>query len=249
MEAVSLRCWAPVVVVLIGSLFLGSEARADDSADAQRLLEEAIDARSRDDLSEARRLLARSLELAPAAPIAFNLADVLSRMGRACEAAELYSSLLEGTFGELGNRRTQVEERRAESVAQSAEIRFVLEGAPSARLFVDSNEPHPFRRGAPVALCVDPGEHNVLVSEDGFHRYEERLSAVAGESLRVRVTLSPMITPLPSEGPQRRRRPWLWAVVGVVVVGGIAAAVAVSLTRDSPAFSDPVWGNKEALRF
>jgi hypothetical protein len=233
-----------------------SVAAADDDAEeARALFNQAMQARTADDMARAEELLERSLELEPSAPTAFNLAEVQMRLGHACAAADLYGALLGDDFGKLDPARTrEVGRRQRAALRRTARLSVRLDGAPSASLTVDARDALEVSRGTPAIVCVDAGAHRVTAAAEGFATEEERFSVDAGDEHEVALTLrsiaaADVLSSDEVDEVDDGISPWWWVLAGVLVVGaavGITVAVTAGGTDE---VVDPVWGNKAALHF
>ncbi len=230
-------------------------AADDEQEEARALFDQAMEARTADDMARAEELLERSLELAPSAPTAFNLAEVQMRLGRACAAADLYAALLSDDFGKLDPARTRdVRRRRGSALRRTARLTIRLSGAASAALTVDAAEATELRRTNPTVLCADVGAHRVSASADGFATAEERVTVDAGEDAEVELALTAIAAAVTThdevDDTDGGISPIWWVVAGVLVVGAaVAITAALVLTSGPDQVVDPVWGNKMALHF
>ena len=83
---------------------------------------------------------------------------------------------------------------------------------------------------------VEPGEHQVQVSMEGYLDDERTVEVVAGEVATVSVTLQPEPPPPPPPPPSTPiwRRWWFWTAIGAVVVGtGLGVGLGVGLSGDA----------------
>ena len=100
--------------------------------------------------------------------------------------------------------------------------------ASDAVLWVDGEEV-----GAlPTSVELAPGTHHVEVRAPGMAASEQEIELEAGQELRVDLHLDPAPEDSGPCAPWYRRHWWIWVVVGAAVAGGVAAGVAVPLTRD-----------------
>jgi hypothetical protein len=110
-------------------------------------------------------------------------------------------------------------------------------------------------------LTVNLGEHDLVVREDGYQTVVRKLLVEGGKVQSLDIELTPVqseLAPPPSEVARRAAAPlpptaapnlsaspkdsepllverwWFWTAVGVVVVGSVAAVVALSASPDKP---------------
>jgi hypothetical protein len=244
--------------LLAAGLFLvpASVAAADDDVEeARALFNQAMEARTADDMARAEELLERSLELSPSAPTAFNLAEVQMRLGHACAAAELYGALLADDFGKLDPARTrEVRRRQRAALRRTARLTVELEGASSAAVSVDARDALEVDGGTPAIVCIDAGAHRVTATAEGYATEVERFSVDAGQEHEVALTFRSIAADVSSPGDDVDEddggiSPWWWVLAGALVVGA-AVGITVALTSGgTDEVVDPVWGNKAALHF
>lgn len=154
----------------------------------------------------------------------YNVAFALRALGRYLEARDAYDELL-------------TLEVPSELLDSALEYRAEVAGRIASLSLTDlSTERHDVRVGGaarqdtllrPLLVEADPGPTLLEVRREGFTPFE--WSGTLGEGDHV--DLSVILAPLPSGGGIERE-PWLWIVVGVVVVG---AAVALGVVLDDQA--------------
>jgi hypothetical protein len=116
----------------------------------------------------------------------------------------------------------------------------VQSSVPSAMIWLDGEE----EVGVGSADCeLRPGRHIVRVSAAGYQQFREEISVTAGEVVHLRPALVPI------RSGSIWSSPWLWAGIGVVVVvvGGVAAGVAASMTPNAP-YNPPLGTATTALQ-
>ncbi|MEM9862146.1 MAG: hypothetical protein AAF938_11050 [Myxococcota bacterium] len=196
-------------------------------------------------LADAERLLREALELEETPSTVFNLGRVLLDMGRPVEAAALFHDLEQGAYGELNADRTNAVNVRLQAAELAiARLTIVGEGPGEARVRVDGEDAGTLTAASPLERRVDPGDHRVVVATSlGDDAVNVRLSP--GDSEALRFSLPP---PVPAANGRRLiASPWLWIVVGAVLVGG-AVATGVLVRRSQPdVVSDPIFGNVSAV--
>ncbi len=229
-------------------------AAADDAAEAQAMFAAGIAALQQDEPAAARVAFERSLELYPTSAAAFNLAGVLTDLGEPLGAHALYEELARGIYGTLTSQQQQEVARLTEETEASLariEVRVVAEG--TVHVSIGDHE-GVATESAPFVLHVAPGTYRVRGELEGAPPVEDEVSVAAGSQGRtlLRFGASLAVTPTFGSSPDNpllgdvdgdengeddaEQRsgisPWIWGVLGVVVAGGVVAAVLIA-TRDS----------------
>ncbi|MDQ3038044.1 MAG: hypothetical protein M3Y87_36960, partial [Myxococcota bacterium] len=88
---------------------------------------------------------------------------------------------------------------------------------------------------------LDPGRHSVVVERGGDELVREDFRLYEGERLRLdlrvpdaRPAAAPTATAPEGDGEQWWESPVFWALVGIVVAGGVAIGIGVSIGSDEP---------------
>jgi hypothetical protein len=187
------RSWM-LPAVLLG-LSWSARAQADAcgpgaGADAQQMFERGKDAMGVGRFADARECFQRSLELAPKASAAFNLAVALRGMGKPREADDVLQDLLAGRYGPLPeDRRAQVEQLATEARRDIATLVVEARGAPDVEVRVDGVREGEVGEGRSLTLRVNPGERVVTLAAKLRETLERTVVVAAGKSLRVNETL------------------------------------------------------------
>lgn len=158
---------------------------------------------------------------------AFNAAMALRAQGRHVEARDAFLALLERHPD--WNQRDQVRARYDEEAGRVARLVLSVQTIAAYTVRLDGREVAP---GA--ALEVDAGEHVVRVDAEGYEPFEWSRSVGDGTETTITVSLVPLLRqapPVADEGDDLLSSPWLWIVVGAVVLGG--AAVGIFLADDA----------------
>lgn len=166
----------------------------------------------------------RAWELTRAPSALFNTAFALRALGRYREAARAFDELL-ALENVPASMQEQASTLRDEVRARVALLRLTgldpdarhevrLDGAPVA----DEGQ-------RPLVLQADPGAHTLDVSLPGFTRFEWAGSLSDGQLLDLAVQLAPEAAPPTGGGSSVLEEPWLWIVVGALVVGGAAVGI------------------------
>ncbi len=202
------------------------------SSDAERLFREGTTALQEGRLPEARVALEASLDLNPHPGTGFNLMMTLTDLNELLAASGLCHRLLDDDFGELGDRRVQVE-RLCESLwAEIPVVELTVQGAPEIRLVIDG-EAQAVEDGESVTRQLDPGRH-VLRVEAPEHEGEERALDL---DRRERLSL---VLQVVSAADTKRRRIWIAALLaGGLVLAGAAIGVGLALRNSGPSEQPP----------
>lgn len=180
------------------------EAAATNSAAARALFAEGLTAAEAGDHAAAADRFERALELRWAAPIAYNFAEALSRMGRLVEAIENLHAI-ERSEASLDVKET-ARARREELEPSVGRLRVVLTpDEPGLSIRVDGRPLPQALRG--VAFPVDPGERRLTIHRGAQEAGVAQSTVVAGVETTVHVEVAPRL-PTPEElaAEEERRR-------------------------------------------
>lgn len=216
----------------------GSNTDSAESSDANdsELFNAGLAAIADQRFADASDYLRRALDLSPRTATAFNLVIALRGTGEVSEAVRVLEALRAGDYGRLEEAQlAQIDSLRRELTPELAQLRVRAE---SARLRIDTEE---HVTGEWVRL--DPGAHVVEAEAEGFQPLVRRVELSAGD----RRTLDLALEPIPETTVERPSRAWVWVLAGVVVAGGVALAVGLSVRPEPEPLRDPVFGNTEAL--
>jgi hypothetical protein len=241
---------ALVLALALPSL-VATGVRADDEEDAEEAFQQGLTAFDAGDLEAARASYERSLALHPTAAAAFNLAGVLTDLERPIAAGVLYDELSRGVYGALDD--AQLVEvaalgRAAEDAVARIEVRVA--SATPVEVQIDGETVGTATEDSPVTHTVEPGVHSVRGARtDGLEttrdvdvrpgglgrallRFEE--SAPPDRQVDDPVLATPLAAPdeEPSDDDGRGISPWVWVLVGALVVGGGVTA-AILLTTNA----------------
>jgi tetratricopeptide (TPR) repeat protein len=194
------------LVVLAVTLFT-SVARADDLADAKNYFKAGASAYAAGDYLAAIQALDAAYRLTPLPQIAFSLAQAERRQyfasrepGHLLRAIELYRTYLKEV--PTGGRRADATDALAqleplalgvvasptgEAVPREAPKTRVMVSseAAGARISLDGGPPKP----TPLIAEVQPGQHVVRVSAEGYFEADRQLVAISGELVPLEVEL------------------------------------------------------------
>lgn len=163
----------------------------------------------------------------------FNVGYVLRSLGRFVEARAAFDEVIDVLHAE-GELLAQASAYRDEVIARIAHLRLDgLETGADHTILVDGTAR--VDDGArPLDVSVDPGAHGLGVRREGRLPFDWSGTIAEGQTLAIDVTLSPV----PSGGTIADE-PWLWIVIGAVVVG---AAIGIGFVVDDAVQLDPAPG-------
>lgn len=251
------------VLIVLGVLLTASLAAAQNeaaTAAARALFHQGLDLADQEVWDEAADRFERALALRWAAPIAYNLADALSRVGRLVEATEHLRAILrrEDASAEV---RAAAEELLGALEPRLGALTVRAEGAAGAELRLDERPLAPAMLGVPIP--VDPGTHVVRALRDG--ETVERATVEVAEGARAElnvvvpapapadpppipaaspaevaaagpVTTAP-VTSVDGRRPRRRARLAIGLTAAAILAGGLAIVLAVTLGGGTPKLS------------
>lgn len=194
-----------------------------DRAQARALFEAGSAAVDAGRWSDAVDSFRRAYELTGAPSALFNTAFALRALGRYREAVRAFDQLLaldgvsEGMRAESTELRDEVRRRLAlvRLLGLDPEERHVVR--LDAQAVEDSGE-------RPLIVQADPGRRTIDVTRPGYERFEWTGTLSDGQILEVAVELVPEAAPS-TGGGNVLEEPWLWIVVGAVVLGGAGVLV------------------------
>lgn len=161
----------------------------------------------------------------------FNVAYALRALGRYVEARQAFEELF--TLRVPEEIRADAEAYRDEVTARIAHVE--LEGLDEAIDYEFRLDGQIVDAAGTHVIDCDPGNHRIEVHRIGYVPFE--WSGTVGEGQRRSLTVE--LSPLPTAGGNLAEEPWLWIVIGVVVVGG---AVAAGFIIDDQAQLRPAMG-------
>lgn len=168
----------------------------------------------------------RAYELTGAPSALFNTGFAYRALGQYLEAARAFDELL-ALEGVSEAMQAQATELRDEVRARIAIVRLTgLDPAATHAVRVDGAGVED--EGArPLVVQVDPGRHTIDVSRPGFTRFDWAGELASGQmlDLAVELALAPTTGGGGEGGGNVLEEPWLWIVVGVVVLGGAAVGI------------------------
>lgn len=242
-----------ILIILMGSALWSGTAFAQNNSPrnasvSRRLFSEGVEAARERKWEEALEKFQRSYEIAPRTMTLINLAGAQVNTGRLVAASESYRRFLRET-----SDATQAKLRAAAAkMLQSLEERIayaqirVTGLAQGDVIKLDTDE---FSRASlGEAVPMDPGPHTLIVERNGHGVAQRRFTIGEGQTQEINVS-APAVTASQqqeehaanasqrdqapsSSGSSIWKSPIFWTAVGVVVVGGAAAAY--FLTRGDP---------------
>ncbi len=177
--------WAMLALSIAAPCFWASAARAQATSDVDRaraLAIEAADALDEKRYAEALEQATRAEELYHAPVHTFTIAAALEGLGRLAEAATTYEKLVAEPLpatAPAAFRDAQAEGQRRLN-ALLARVPSILvrvaDAPPGAVAKIDGA---PFDLAAAVAKRLDPGEHHVTVTAEGYEPFERSVTLPA----------------------------------------------------------------------
>ncbi|MCC7536438.1 MAG: PEGA domain-containing protein [Deltaproteobacteria bacterium] len=199
-----------------------------------------------------------SYRLRAAPAVLYNIAVAERMIGRAALACRDLRRYLRDVEGLPSERRTAVERERSQICREVAELSLRI--APGGASVVVDGRPI---GSSPMTepMVLEPGEHDVVVSREGYavERRELRLARGSRETLTVRLRRAPDSSRISVSGTSSRpdtpaggssvlESPWLWTALGVVVVGAAAGIVLVAHeSDDAPSAAHVTFASPFAL--
>lgn len=235
---------------------------ASEVAAARSLFEEGVAAASASRWADALSAFERSYAIAPRSTTLLNLAGAQVQLGQLVAASESYQRLIREAGRNARERRLreQAEDALEALTPRIAHLTLRIDAlTASDEVSIDGETVAHAIVGVPTP--VDPGAHRVSVRRDD--REVGRASTTLGEGERGELTV---VVPVASEGavatgfddaePDRdvppaaleggtetdgggeniAESPILWTIVGIVVVGGVVAAVVATQVPTSPSY-------------
>jgi len=240
--------------------------QAGDVEQARALFEEGLRALDAGDPMRASAILSRSLELAPRASTAFNLAVAYRRTDRPVDASRLARALARGEYGPLEEaRRAQVELLLEATRSAVAELVVSVSGVATAAVSIDGEPAGHTQGDAPLRVLVAPGSRIVEATAPGRAPARVTIHADPGAARQAHIVLggAPAVrgSMLPGErivgerprhasavGDEDDGGAGIWPWVGAGAALALAAAAVLVIVLASPrAESDPVFGDTATL--
>ena len=207
-------------VIILGALFgitlstsnAFAQPTPEDVATARALGQDGIEALEKKEFAKAADLLRRADALYHVPSLALGLARAHVGLGKLVQAYEMYNRIVrEGLPAGMSDLMAQaVEDAKRELPALEARLPTVIitvTGPADPVVSIDGVAVSQASLG--VKRFIDPGEHTVRASADGYVPSEAKLSATEGRSEAVTLTLelaraSPPKEPSPSKEPSPR---------------------------------------------
>jgi hypothetical protein len=250
-------------VVLLAQLAPTSVAAqsASEVAAARGLFEEGVAAAGNAEWEDALSAFERSYAIAPRSTTLLNLAGAQVQLGRLVAASESYQRLIREAGSNARERRLRDQARDALSSLEPRIAHLTLNIADLARadeVLLDGVAVSHAIVG--VATPVDPGDHRISVRRSDREIGQASVNLSEGGSREVTVLLRPgaSVEVASTEGPAEgtstvpdaalsgdpvdeggediAASPILWTIVGIVVVGGVVAAVVATQVPTEPSY-------------
>ena len=226
---------------------------ASEQSLARDQFREGVRASREQEWPEAVEAFQRSLELAPRPMTIMNLAGALAQVGQLVEAAEAYRMFLsEATSGAAARVRGEAQTQLDALEGRIPHVRLQIHGRlDSDTVTLDEYQLSAAAVGSP--LPVDPGEHTLTITRDGFD--PRAVTFTAREGVESEVVLEawpdlsaslegpdPLAPPPPRDGNHSiLDEPLFWIIGGVILAGVIAAGIGIGVATQSP--PAPFFGN------
>lgn len=216
-------------------------AQDDDDGRARALFAEGVAAADAGRWEDARARFEATYALLPLPQVLLNLAGAQAQTGRLTSAAESYRRVIESgddapdtlrdaarlALGALEPRIPRLVLRLRGAVLEDDRVRLDETVLPPDEL--EGERP------------LDPGRHSLVLERGGDELVRQDFRLYEGERLRLDLRVPappppPTEVPPPEvpEGDEWWESPVFWAIVGIVVAGGIAIGIAVSIGSEEP---------------
>jgi|GEM_PF-2549395 len=250
-------------VLVLGQLAPASAhaQSASEVAAARGLFEEGVAAAGNARWEDALSAFERSYAIAPRSTTLLNLAGAQVQLGRLVAASESYQRLIREAGSNARERRLRDQAREALSGLEPRIAHLTLNVADLERgdeVLLDGAAVSHAIVG--VATPVDPGDHRIAVRRSDREIGEASVNLSEGGSREVTVLLraGDSVSVASADGPDDGTNtvpeaaltgdpeddggediaasPILWTIVGVVVVGGVVAAVVATQLPSEPSY-------------
>lgn len=216
------------ILLVVVSLLINATPQlvSAQESDARALFEQGQEAARSERWSEALELYRRAYRIEDRPFILRNIGVCLRVLGRHVESMVVYQRLLRETDdpGEREEIRGWIEEARRSIGTLSlrvepADARISIDGEPVSG------------QGSLRRIPLDPGDHNVLVTADGYSSSRHPVSLLPGQELsrEVRLVVSTSAAAPPDSGAPVEESPVFWTLLGVGVVGVVAVVLGALL--------------------
>lgn len=218
-----------LLVTVSGASHARAQAASDDATErARALFAEGLDLADAGDWERAVHRFRRALELRDAAPVRYNLATSLARMGRLLEALEEVDRVVAMPDAEP-EVRAAAEQLRTENTPRLGRLSVLVEGDAEGTHVTVDGRPWGGRPG--VAAAADPGVRVVRLMRDMTELDLEEADVPEGGSTTVRLEVEGLSashgarsTPEEASGGGSDDA-WIWGVVIAVVALAAGGAV------------------------
>lgn len=195
------QLWAAVVAFIIAALSFEQPAFADDRDEAELQFELGNEAYQRGAYLVALEHFLSSNRLARNSNVTYNIALTYDKLGRYPEAYRYFKLAIESEADAPTRGKLQA---ALDEIAQKIVVVEVETVPPGASVYVDRVDLGSHGE-TPMALGLPPGDHEIIVVLDGYHRRTERTGALAaGSQKAVSLTLEQVLheitVPAPPDG-------------------------------------------------
>jgi hypothetical protein len=210
----------------------------------RHLIDDALDEYEARNFAEARALFMRAHAIMPSARTSRGLGMVEFELKSYRDSVLRLEAALASPVKRLeGPLRSQTEEllARAKMFVAQFKLHTVPEAPPELRVSINGEV---WTLEADQTLTLPVGEHVLVVKARGYADAKRTLSVKGAEQSDLFIELHPDAVAVASgptdplkptsDKPDKPlyKNPWLWSGVGAVVVGGIVAAVVLSMRKD-----------------
>ena len=233
-----------------------AEAKRGDSADYQKLVQQALHEYELGNFSEAKAFFAQAHALSPNARTLRGLGMCTYELRHYVEAIGYFDKSLNATERPLTvPMRGEVSQLLKQARSFVAKLRVSLE-PPSAELRIDTR---PVEKDAAGYVMLDPGTHELVAEAPDYDLATRSIRTDGGEELTIKLTLRPHEEPKPAQvaeapGPppvvepvKHAPRPAQstvgpWILIGASAVVAIGGGVALAFMLKDKAFVENVKG-------
>jgi hypothetical protein len=232
-----LRRALPVFALVVLSAGAAAAASPKEKAEVRTLVNEAKKAMKDKRFADAEKALRRADGLDPSPQIKIDLAAALTEEGKLVEASGVLHRITDGTVVSPATKRLhdQVKKQLAAIEPRIPWIQIDIGGpmAGSATTSIDGNDVD-----AANEVPLDPGDHPISASADGFERASRTVTLREGAHEHVHLDLTPTVKAPPPKVAGGSKAPaiTLFALGGAgLIVGGGAGIAALLQAKDAKA--------------
>jgi tetratricopeptide (TPR) repeat protein len=208
-------------------------ARADDSASAQALFDEAVALKAKEEWAKACPKFASSYKLDPALGTLLNLANCYEKVGQIASAWAKWEEAYQWATKNNDNRAEYAMKQRDALVPRLSKLTItVTSPVPGLSIERDTSAVSEAMYG--TALPVDPGAHSVFIKRDDEILKTEKITVAEAQSAALSFDLAAIEKAAPPPRPRTAvmalgPAPVLRKVGWAVGAGGLAAVLAAGV--------------------